>query len=60
MIHVCKQHVPWIYTLKQTCECGEKTLVARPPKYIVTDPYAEYRRKEKEQERMTLGILQPM
>jgi len=57
MIHVCKRHVPWIYTLNTTCECGKPAVLARPPKYVVNDPYAEYRRKQKEQDRISEGLL---
>lgn len=60
IIHVCRAHVPWRYTLEQICECGERTMVARPPKYVVKDLYAEYRRKEKELQRVKEGLIQPM
>ena len=60
LIQVCKRHVPWIYTFDHVCGCGKKTLLARPPKYVPDDVYREYRRKEKEQDRINSGILQPM
>lgn len=31
------------YTIKETCKCGEKTTLIKPPKYSPTDKYAEYR-----------------
>lgn len=38
------------YTLKETCDCGEKTLNPKPAKYSPDDRYAEYRRKAKEEQ----------
>ncbi len=36
------------YTLKDTCaNCGQKTILPRPPKYSTEDRYAGYRRKLK-------------
>jgi H/ACA ribonucleoprotein complex subunit 3 len=37
------------FTLEEVCPiCGEKTILPLPPKYSPEDPYAEYRRKAKE------------
>ena len=38
------------YTMEKTCpECGEKTYSPKPAKYSPEDPYAEYRRRAKEE-----------
>ena len=34
------------YTMDEEC-CGENTKSAHPPKFSITDPYGEYRRKAK-------------
>lgn len=34
--------------MKEHCDCGEKTVSCKPPKYSPEDKYAEYRRKAKE------------
>ncbi|MBW2969426.1 RNA-protein complex protein Nop10 [Candidatus Woesearchaeota archaeon] len=36
------------YTIKEICECGEKTISIKPPKYSPKDKYGKYRRKAKE------------
>ncbi|MBR9676001.1 RNA-protein complex protein Nop10 [Candidatus Woesearchaeota archaeon] len=38
------------YTMKQTCSCGEKTVIPRPAKYSPNDKYAKYRRIAKKDE----------
>lgn len=32
------------YTLKETCVCGTKTILARPPRFSLDDKYGKYRR----------------
>lgn len=43
--------------MKQTCECGEKTVTPKPPKYSPEDKYADYRRKVKRTELEEKGLL---
>ncbi|MBR9692591.1 ribosome biogenesis protein [Candidatus Woesearchaeota archaeon] len=38
------------YSLKESCDCGEKRISPKPPKWSPEDKYASYRRKYKEQE----------
>jgi H/ACA ribonucleoprotein complex subunit 3 len=32
------------YTLNTICQCGEKTITVKPPRYSPTDKYGKYRR----------------
>lgn len=45
-----------IYTMKDICECGEKTVSSKPPKYSPEDKYASYRRKIKKEELIKKGL----
>ncbi|MFO7711290.1 MAG: nucleolar RNA-binding Nop10p family protein [Candidatus Woesearchaeota archaeon] len=50
---VCKE-----YTICETCpECKNKAYHVRPPKYSPDDRYAEMRRKLKEEEYKSRGLL---
>ena len=35
------------YTMKEACDCGSKTILAKPVKYSIDDKFASYRRKAK-------------
>ncbi|MBI2650786.1 ribosome biogenesis protein [Candidatus Woesearchaeota archaeon] len=35
------------YTMKETCDCGNKTLFSRPVKYTPNDKFSSYKRKAK-------------
>lgn len=48
----CKKH-----TLNETCGCTLKTMPVQPVKYSPEDKYGSYRRKAKEAERKSQGIL---
>jgi H/ACA ribonucleoprotein complex subunit 3 len=37
------------YGLSESCSCGGKRMMCRPPKYSPEDKYAKYRRLAKEQ-----------
>ena len=46
------------YTFKQKCDkCGEKTVQPKPPKFSLTDKYAEYKRKVKKKELEEKNLL---
>ncbi len=45
------------YTMKETCDCGNKTLLSRPLKYTPNDKFAVYRRKAKLGEYARRGLL---
>lgn len=46
------------YTMEDICPvCREKTANPKPAKYDPEDPYAEYRRKAKEEEHKKEGLL---
>jgi rRNA maturation protein Nop10 len=57
MKHILKCEVCGRYTLKGTCNCGNKAIEVKPAKYSPKDPYAEYRIKAKEEERKKLKII---
>lgn len=45
------------YTLSETCGCGEKTIVPKPPKYSPEDKFGRLRRQAKEEQRKKEGLL---
>jgi len=57
MRHILKCQECGKYTISEECSCGGKTVENKPPKYSPEYKYAEYRRKEKEQERKEKGLL---
>ncbi len=46
------------YTMKEICECGEKTFSVKPLKYSPGDKLDNYRRKAKYSEYVSRGMLQ--
>jgi len=47
--HILKCSECGKYSMKDTCECGGKTVTPRPPKYSPEDKFGKYRRKAKEE-----------
>jgi len=45
------------YTMKEICDCGNKTTVPRPLKYSPNDRFSSYRRKAKIHEYACRGLL---
>lgn len=45
------------YTMKETCDCGNATLIAKPLKYSPDDKLAGYRRKAKHDEYSKRGLI---
>ena len=45
------------YTMKEICDFGNKTLIARPMKYLLNDKFGHYRRKAKTLEYTNRGLL---
>ena len=45
------------YTMKEICDCGSKTLVAKPLKYSQDDKFQPYRRNAKLQDYKIRGLL---
>lgn len=46
------------YMLQETCpRCNVKTGNPNPPKYSVEDKYASYRRKAKEEQRISQNLI---
>ena len=45
------------YTMKETCNCGNKTLLAKPVKYIVDDKFVSYKRMAKIEDYKKRGLL---
>lgn len=45
------------YTMKDTCDCGNKAAVPRPLKYSPNDRFISYRRKAKLHEYAERGLL---
>ncbi|MBI4143320.1 ribosome biogenesis protein [Candidatus Woesearchaeota archaeon] len=45
------------YTMKETCDCGHKTMLARPVKYSSDDKFSSYRRKAKIDDYRNRGLL---
>ena len=57
MKHILKCSKCNKYTMKEVCECKEKSVVIKPPKYSPEDKYGEYRRKVKKPELLKKGLL---
>ena len=57
MLHILKCQKCGRYTLSEKCECGGIAVSPKPPKYSPEDPYAAYRRKAKEEERLERGLV---
>ncbi|MBS3095992.1 ribosome biogenesis protein [Candidatus Woesearchaeota archaeon] len=45
------------YTMKDTCDCGNKTRVPKPLKYSPNDGLGSYRRKAKLHEYAERGLI---
>jgi len=45
------------YTMKEVCDCGNKTIIAKPLKYSPDDNLGSYRRKAKMNEYNSRGLL---
>lgn len=45
------------YTMKESCDCGGKGIVARPLKYSADDRLAAYRRKAKIEDYRQRGLI---
>lgn len=43
--------------MKETCDCGNKTIVVKPLKYSTADKLGPYRRKVKLSEYIKRGLL---
>ena len=43
--------------MKETCECGNKTLAQRPMKFSLDDRFSSYRRKAKINEYVKSGLI---
>ena len=46
-----------VYTLKEQCSKGHKTISINPPKYSPEDKYGAYRREALKEERERRGLL---
>ncbi len=57
MKHILKCSKCNKYTMKEVCECGEKTVIIKPQKYSPDDKYGEYRRKVKKPKLTKEGLL---
>jgi H/ACA ribonucleoprotein complex subunit 3 len=57
MKHILKCPKCKTYTMNEMCVCGEKVIVAKPPKYSPEDKYGSYRRKVKKQELIKEGLI---
>jgi len=49
MRHILKCVKCGSYGLRDECECGDKRVECRPPKYSPADKYGRYRREAKKQ-----------
>ena len=55
-IHFC--NICSAYTMKEVCPtCSGKTILAKPPKYSVSDKYGKYRREAKLEKLKKRGLL---
>ena len=46
------------YTMGDICiSCGSKAIIPRPPKFSLTDKYANYRRKTRTKELIEKGLI---
>ena len=43
--------------MKETCDCGSKTLIAHPLKYSPDDRFASYKRKAKLEDYEKRGLI---
>ncbi|MDP3765436.1 MAG: nucleolar RNA-binding Nop10p family protein [Nanoarchaeota archaeon] len=57
MRHIFKCNNCNKYTMKETCDCGNKTLLSRPLKYSPYDKFSSYRRRAKLDEYSNRGLL---
>ncbi len=57
MRHILKCSDCGKYTMKETCECGNKAIISRPMKYSLHDRFEYYRRKVKINEYLGRGLL---
>ena len=57
MKHIFKCNNCSKYTMKETCDCGNRTLLARLMKYTPDDKFSSYRRKAKLGEYAKRGLL---
>ncbi len=55
--HIYKCKACKIYTMKEVCDCGEKTVTPKPPKYSPEDKYGEYRRRVKSVDLQKQGLI---
>ncbi len=45
------------YTMKESCDCGSKTMNPKPLKYSIDDKFAGYKRKAKLDEYAVRGLV---
>lgn len=45
------------YTMKETCDCNRKTMLARPVRYSDEDKFASYKRRAKIEDYKNRGLL---
>ena len=57
MKHILKCTSCGNYSLNEGCNCGEKSLNPKPPKYSPEDKYSVYRRKAKEHQLKEKNLL---
>lgn len=57
MKHILKCQKCEEYTLNESCKCGSKAVIARPPKYSPEDKYGSYRRQVKKEAWIKEGLL---
>ena len=57
MKHILKCSECEQYTMEESCKCGAKAFIVKPPKYSPEDKYGSYRRKVKKQELIKGGLL---
>lgn len=57
MKHIYKCDKCSKYTMKETCDCGARTLLSRPIKYSPDDRLGNYRRMAKIKEYIGRGLL---
>ena len=57
MKHILKCTSCGNYTLKDKCNCSDKAVNPKPPKYSPEDKYSSYRRKVKEPQLKEKNLL---
>ena len=57
MKHIFKCNVCNRYTMKEACNCGNKTINPKPLKYSPDDKLGSYRRKAKLDEYKKRGLI---